>query len=100
MKVNIGQQVRAGQALGTLTFHHLLAIEGHGFKTEVPLLERTAREGIPVEAEWLDQEPEGGKTYRPKLHIRTLANVTETRSQTVPFFIPLDNQYEEYERGG
>ena len=98
MKVNIGQQVQAGQPLCTLTFHHQLAVEGHGFKSEVPLLEEVARKGTLLEAEWLDEANNGWPPYPEKLRIRTLANVVETASQTVPFYIPLTNQYREYDR--
>ncbi|MBI1915313.1 MAG: MchE protein [Planctomycetes bacterium] len=100
MKVKVGQQVRAGQPLCTLTFHHQLAVEGHGFKSEVPLLERVARAGTLLEAEWLDEAGNGWPPYPDKLRVRTLANVVETRSQTVPFYIPLTNQFREFDRDG
>src|SRR5262249_54332573 len=98
MKANVGQQVKAGQGLCTLTFHHQLAVEGHGFKSEVPLLEKVAREGTLLDAEWLDEARPGWPSYPEKLQIRTLANVVETRSQTVPFYIPLTNQSREFVR--
>lgn len=100
MKVNLGQQVQAGQALCLLTFHHRLAIEGHAFRAELPLVERAAREGTPVEADWSDGAPGGWPPHPEKLQVRTLANVVEERSQAVPFYVPVVNQFREFERDG
>jgi biotin carboxyl carrier protein len=100
LKVGVGEQVRAGQVLCLLTDHQRLAIEGHGFKSEVPVLEKTAREGTPLRVEWLEGGRSGWPPHPETFRIRTLANVVDARSQTVSFYVPLANQYREYQRDG
>lgn len=51
VKIEVGQQVQAGQTLALLADHALLAIEGRAFRDELPLLESSARAGWPVEVE-------------------------------------------------
>jgi biotin carboxyl carrier protein len=48
LKVELGQQVQAGQTLCLLSNHQSLYIEGRAFRQETPLLEKAAKEGWPV----------------------------------------------------
>ncbi|MDX1964027.1 MAG: MchE protein [Pirellulales bacterium] len=92
LRVELGQQVAAGQALCHLSNHRLLAIEGRAFRDETAILERNVERGWPVEidfqedpeAEWprLDQTP----------RISYLANTIDADSRTFSFLIPLENQ--------
>jgi biotin carboxyl carrier protein len=52
LKVELGQQVQAGQTLCLITDHRVLAVEGRVFHDEVPLVDRAAREGWPVEIDF------------------------------------------------
>lgn len=123
LKVNLGEQVQAGQLLCYLTDHQNLYIEGRGFKSDVPLLERVARQGWfaraefarDAEAGWLDARKELpglvlARLLNPNavfplfpddlIQIRFLANVIDAGSQTFPFYAPLANQYHEYRSAG
>ncbi len=99
LKVSLGEQVSAGQLLCYLTDHQHLYIEGQAFKGELALLERAARQGTNVKAEWLEEEGEWTQPTEP-LQVRFLANVIDPRAQTFPFYIALRNQFEEYTRNG
>jgi membrane fusion protein, heavy metal efflux system len=99
MKVQLGQRVEAGDVLCTLADHQHLGIEGHAFCTELPLVERLAREGGKVRAEW----PGADGTWPAvgsDLKIRNVANVVEARSQTYPFYVPLVNEQKDYTQDG
>src|SRR5262249_34512509 len=51
LKVQLGDQVKAGQVLAVLANHRLLFIEGRAFSSELPRIEEAAREGHPVQVE-------------------------------------------------
>jgi hypothetical protein len=85
LKVNLGDQVQAGQTLCLLANHRDLFIEGQGFKGEAGLLERAARKGWAVEAEFAE-DPAGQWTDPlPPLAIRHLANSIDPASRTLAF---------------
>lgn len=124
LKVHLGEQVQAGQLLGFLTDHQSLVIEGHGFKQEVSLLERAARQGWLVRAEFSPDEGADWLPFRAELPalalagllrwplgmpllppdgllpIRFLANTVDPANQTFAFYMPLSNQYREYVSAG
>lgn len=123
LKVNLGEQVQPGQLLCYLTDHQALAIEGRGFRQEVPLLERAAQQGWLVRAEfppdesgtWLASRPELAAlvlaglcqpgcvvplVWEELLPIRFLANTVDPASQTYPFYLALTNPYREHASGG
>lgn len=100
LKVELGQQVQAGQTLCLLANHHSLAVEGRAFRDEAPLVERAVREGWPVEADF--QEP-AGADWPPAgraLPIRYLANTVDPVQRTFAFLMPLENQSRVVERDG
>lgn len=100
MKVQLGEQVQAGQVLGVLANHGSLYIEGRGFKKEASLLERAANQGWAVEAEFAEDAPKVWPPLTQPLQIRHLANTVDLESRTFGFFIPLTNQSRTYEKDG
>jgi multidrug efflux pump subunit AcrA (membrane-fusion protein) len=124
LKVNLGEQVQPGQLLCYLTDHQALYVEGRGFKQEVPLLERAARQGWFVQADFAQDEAEAWLPFRRELPVLALAglvqrssvvplfppdgllpisflaNTVDPGSQTYPFYLPLTNPYREYVNAG
>ena len=56
LKVDLGQQVQAGQLLSMLSNHQDLYIEGSAFKKESTLLAKVAENSWPVQAEFSDDD--------------------------------------------
>ena len=100
LKVELGQQVQAGQLLSVLANHHVLYIEGHAFKQEAPYLERAAQEGRPITVEFAEDDERHWPKLEQKFQIRHLANTIDADSRTFDFFIPLTNQSRAYEKSG
>jgi biotin carboxyl carrier protein len=98
LKVELGQQVQAGQTLCLLANHQDLYIEGHAFASEAAAVARAAEERRPVEVELPEQDgwPGVPKTFT----IRHMANMMADGSRTFPFYVPLSNQSRTYERDG
>src|SRR5262245_20793555 len=100
LKVELGQQVQVGQSMCILANHQMLAIEGRAFRDETPLLERTVKEGWPVEVDFQEPDGSGWKPVEQPFHIRHLSNTIDPINRTFAFLIPLDNQSRVVERGG
>lgn len=100
LKVDLGQQVQAGQLLSYLANHHTLYIEGHAFKNEAPALARAAQLNWPVRIEFAEDDARGWPALDQTFQIRHLANTIDPASRTFSFFIPLDNQSRGYEKDG
>lgn len=100
LKSNLGEQVQAGQLLSVLSNHQELYIEGHGFKQEANLLERAAREGWPVQAEFAEDSPGDWPALSARLSIHHLANTVDPVSRTLSFYLPLSNQSRSYDKNG
>jgi membrane fusion protein, heavy metal efflux system len=100
LKVDLGQQVQAGQLLAVLSNHHSLYIEGHAFKQEAPFLELAARNGWPIQVEFAEDDNLHWPPLDQKFQIRHLANAIDPASRTFDFFIPLTNQSRSYEQDG
>lgn len=98
LKVDLGQQVQAGQLLSYLANHHTLYIEGRAFKNEAPALERAAQLNWPVRVEFAEDDATGWPALTETFAIRHLANAIDPASRTFSFFIPLDNQSRGYEK--
>ena len=92
LKVELGQQVQAGQVLCTLANHNLLAIEGRAFRDETPLLERSVSEKWPVEVDFREEPTAGWGAVKQSFRIRQLANVIDPQTRTFAFFLPLENE--------
>lgn len=100
LKVELGQQVQAGQLLSVLANHHVLYIAGHAFKQEAPYLERAAQEGRPLTVEFAEDDIQHWPVLSQRFQIRHLANTIDAVSRTFDFFIPLSNQSRAYEKAG
>jgi len=100
LKVELGQQVQAGQTLCLLANHQILAIEGRAFRDETPLLERSVQEGWPVEVDFQEDASAGWPPLDQIFHIRHLANTIDPVNRTFAFRIPLENQSRTVENEG
>ena len=100
LKVDLGQQVQAGQLLSMLSNHHSLYIEGHSFKQEAPFLETAAQNGWPIQVEFAEDDEAHWPSLEQSFQIRHLANSIDPASRTFDFFIPLTNQSRGYEKEG
>lgn len=100
LKVEIGNQVQAGQLLGVLANHRSLLIEGHAFKREAPFLEQAAQNEWPVQVEFVEDEPVNWSKVEQTFLIHHLANSIDPINRTFKFFILLTNQSQPYEKHG
>ena len=100
LRVDLGQQVQAGQLLSMLSNHQDLYIEGSAFKRESTLLAKVAENSWPIQAEFSDDDGSPWQEIGTPLTIRHLANSLDSLSRTLSFFIPLENQSRSYEKEG
>jgi multidrug efflux pump subunit AcrA (membrane-fusion protein) len=96
LKVDLGQQVQAGQTLCTLANHQSLYIEGRSFKREAAYLEEAARRGLPVQVDITGDDAAHWPKLQQTFTIRHLANALDPESRTFAFHIPLINQSRAY----
>jgi cobalt-zinc-cadmium efflux system membrane fusion protein len=90
--VEAGQEVQAGETLCLLSNHQSLAIEGQAFRDETLLLERTIKEGWPVEVDFQESAAADWPPLQQSLRIQHLANTIDPVTRTFAFRIPLENQ--------
>lgn len=100
LKVDLGQQVQAGQSLAVLANHGSLYIKGHAFKKEASRLARAAEKNWNVDIEFTEDVAEDWSEIDQEFQIRHLSNTTDPNSRTFDFFIPLQNQSRVYEKDG
>jgi multidrug efflux pump subunit AcrA (membrane-fusion protein) len=100
LKVELGQQVQAGQTLCFLANHRWLYIEGHTFKRETIWLEQTVRNGWPIQVEFAEDEANGWPPLEGPHTIRHLSNTVDPDSRTLTFYVSLTNQSRTYEKDG
>jgi len=100
LKVELGQQVNAGELLCLLAHHHSLYIEGLSFKREAPFLEEAAQKAWPVRVEFAEDEKSPWPRVEQRFFIHHLANSVDPVTRTFAFYLPLDNQYRTYEKEG
>ncbi|HUE74252.1 MAG TPA: HlyD family efflux transporter periplasmic adaptor subunit [Pirellulaceae bacterium] len=98
LKVELGQQVETGAVLCLLADHRTLLIEGRGFKDDLPLIQQAAESGAPVEVDFEQSEENRWPDLTQELRIQHVANTIDPESRTFAFFIPLENQWEAYQR--
>ncbi len=98
LKVDLGQQVQAGQLLSVLSNHHSLYLEGHAFRHDAPFLEKAAQNGWPVQVEFAEDDREHWPALDQSFQIRHLANSIDPTSRTFDFFVPLLNQSRSYRK--
>lgn len=99
LKVELGQQVQAGQALCLVSDHQSLAIEGRAFRDETPRLERSVRERWPVEVDFHEDRGADWPPLRQSFRIQRLSNTIDPTNRTFGFFVPLENQSRVVEDG-
>ena len=92
LKVDAGQHVEAGQTLCLLANHQLLAIEGRAFRDETPLLERSVKEGWPVDVDFQESTAADWPAINQTLMIRQIVNIVDPATRTFAFYLPLENQ--------
>lgn len=100
LKVQPGEQVTAGQALGHLSNHLNLYIEGRGFREDTALMEKAAAQGWSLVTQFLEEKEGVWPPLEQPLKILYLANNLDPTSQTFPFYVPLPNQFREYTQKG
>lgn len=99
-EINLGQQVKTGQMLCLLANHRLLAIEGRAFRNETQLLERSVREGWPVEVDFQEEGSTHWPAMKQQFHIEYLSNVIDPVNRTFAFRMPLENESRVVQRSG
>jgi cobalt-zinc-cadmium efflux system membrane fusion protein len=92
LKVELGQQVQAGQTLCTLANHHHLLIEGRAFRDETPFLERAARDGAVVQVDFQEPPGSGWEPCTQVFKIEHIANTIDPVNRTFAFRLPLSNE--------
>jgi biotin carboxyl carrier protein len=100
LKVELGQQVQAGQTLCTLSDHRWLYIAGHGFHDDIPLVARALKQGYPVDVEFLAEAGADWPVLEQTFQIRHMGNTLDPTTRTFGFYIPLHNQSRTYEKEG
>jgi cobalt-zinc-cadmium efflux system membrane fusion protein len=100
LKVDLGQQVQAGQTLCLLASHQALSIEGRAFLDETALLERSVREDWPVDVDFHEGDTRDWPPLQQVFHIQHLANTIDPVKRTFAFLLPLDNQSRAVEKDG
>ena len=99
LKVDLGQQVQAGQTLCRLSNHQSLAIEGRAFRDETSLLERSIKEGWPVEVDFQEDAGSDWPAIDQPFPIRYIANTIDPVTRTFAFLMPLENQFKRVDHG-
>ncbi len=92
LKVDLGQQVQAGQTLCTLSNHQMLAVQGRAFRDETPLLERSVTEKWAVEVDFQEEAAGGWGEVKQEFRIRHLSNTIDPVNRTFAFLMPLENE--------
>jgi membrane fusion protein, heavy metal efflux system len=99
LKVNLGEQVQAGQPLILLANHQRLYVEGRAFKSEAGALAAAAEKKVPIRVEFADEAPGEWPVQEP-LVIHHLSNQVDPGTRTFAFYLPLENQPRTFERDG
>lgn len=92
LKVELGQQVQAGQTMCLLSNHQMLSIEGRAFRDESACLERTVREKWAVEVDFSEENAPDWPAIKQDFQVSYIANNIDPDSRTFRFLLPLDNQ--------
>jgi biotin carboxyl carrier protein len=100
LRVELGQQVEAGQVLCKLADHRLLLIEGRGFKDDLPLIQQAAKNDSPIEVRFELSENGNWPLLPERMHIHHVANSIDADSRTFTFDLILENQWQTYNRDG
>ena len=99
LKVQLNEQVQAGQTLCTLANHQRLFVEGLAFKSEAKALAVAAQNGVEIQAAFSDETP-GDWPEQAPLVINHLSNQVDPSTRTFAFYLPLENRAETFTRHG
>ena len=100
LKVELGQQVEAGEVLCYLADHRALFIEGRGFKKDMSLVQQAAKDRLPIGVTFDVSEGANWPPLPEQLRIHHVANLIDTQSRTFAFYLALDNQWQAYSQDG
>ncbi|HYV37521.1 MAG TPA: HlyD family efflux transporter periplasmic adaptor subunit [Gemmataceae bacterium] len=96
LKTLVGEYVQAGQTLCRLADHKTLFIEGRVFANEAALVQKAAKEGLKIKAEFHGD----GQPLVEELRLRFFANKIDPETQTLQFYVLLPNTFEELTHSG
>jgi membrane fusion protein, heavy metal efflux system len=100
LKVELGQQVLAGQTLCLLSNHQLLAIEGRAFRDETGLLENAVKSDDAIEVDFLEDPQAGWGKFNQPMRIRYISNTIDSATRTFTFLIPFENEAKSIDQAG
>lgn len=92
LKVELGQQVQAGQTLCLIANHQKLAVEGRAFRDETQLLEQSVEKKWPVEVDFQEDPAANWGDLKQPFRIRQMSNTIDPLNRTFAFLMPLENQ--------
>ena len=100
LKVELGHQMQAGQTFCLVANHQLLCIEGSAFRDELPLLERSLREMLPLDIDFGETDGANWPPLGQAMAINSISNSIDPETRTFHFLIRFDNQSKLLERDG
>lgn len=100
LKVELGQQVDAGEVLCNLADYRALLIEGRGFRKDLAMIQRAATERFPIEVGFELSDGSDWPEFSQQLRIEHVANLIEESSRTFAFYLTLENQWKAYNDEG
>ena len=92
LKVDLGQQVQAGQTLCLIANHQKLAVEGRAFRDETQLLEQSVEKKWPVAVDFQEDPAANWGDVKQSFRIRHMSNTIDPLTRTFAFLMPLENQ--------
>ncbi len=93
--VHPGQSVQRGETLCSMAYHAELYVQGTAFESDLDTLERIAQNDWTITAEsHLRHADHTGSTDRDALRLLRIDNHMDDQTQTVRFFVLLDNRIE------
>lgn len=100
LKVELGQQVEAGEVLCYLADHRALFVEGRAFKKDLPHIQQAALNRLPVDVGFEVEDRSNWPPMPKQLAIHHVANVIDRQSRTFAFYLALENQWQIYTQDG
>jgi biotin carboxyl carrier protein len=96
LRVELGQQVSAGEVLCKLADHRSLVIEGQGFISDMPAVQEAAVQSTEIAIEYEGASQAQWPPLPERLHIHHVSNTINAESRTFAFYLPLVNQWRSY----
>ena len=98
LKVELGEQVQAGQTLCHLSSHQSLAIEGPRIpRRNYAAWNKASKKGGPSKSIFRKTPAPTGRPSSRRFTIRYIANTIDPVTRTFAFLMPLENQYKTVE---